>query len=406
MLNLGFTLSPFFLAVSPPLPNGWGHRSVAGTRSEAIFLGATAGGSGDTVTFLHDMGSLCSLALNHTRCHALLQCAACVNVSDDSLLACYSTHEASGSVRSSMCSLIGGEVVHPNNSDVGVMECGSFSSCRECLLIGGANGHGCSWCTCSSDRTPRCTNSPSGGECLCDDDVCQSNICGHLSCRECVNDTSCSWYGRGSETARCVAGDDELMMDNVAESLDTCPAPCGGWGSCRDCVSAPSPLQGPSKCVWDSYTWRCGSEVSLPLLCIGGTCGAAVRTPADCPISCSNSTSCDQCLLVPECVWLQVRGQAGQCAGVVESAIFDATSSQSAVDGVHYLECPNCVGDCGEHGSCNLNSLECDCDFGFVGEECAVECECNGHSDCVDQSAAGRRICTSCLNNTKVGLQG
>lgn len=384
----------FFPAVSPPLPSGWGQGSVVGSHNEAVFIRGTVGGVVDTVTFLHNTGSLCTLARNHTQCHTLLQCVACVNASDGSLLACYSMSRHGNDSIHSRCSLIGGEVAYRNFSDIDTMECSSFSSCQ--VLVGGDSGHGCSWCACSSIEAPACTSQE---ECLCDES-CPSDICGYVSCAECVNDTSCLWHRSGPEAARCVPGYEESAM---GEPLGVCPAPCAMWRSCLDCVRAPSPLQGLSECVWDSYTRCCASEVSLPLFCLGGQCGTLVHTPIDCPIGCSNRTSCDQCLLVPECVWLQVRGQSGRCTGVNnESAIFDGTSSPSAVNGVHYLECPGCGSDCGEHGLCSPDTLECDCDLGFVGEGCEVECKCNGHSNCLDPSAAGRRICTNCLDNTQV----
>ena len=38
----------------------------------------------------------------------------------------------------------------------------------------------------------------------------------------------------------------------------------------------------------------------------------------------------------------------------------------------------------------------------YTGENCSVQCECNGHSNCVDDSVNGSAICLECLHNTKV----
>ena len=84
---------------------------------------------------------------------------------------------------------------------------------------------------------------------------------------------------------------------------------------------------------------------------------------------------------------------------------------------------PVCIGNCSNHGVCILPNV-CQCDLGYVGryywqlfnisskiclytyvgETCSVQCECNGHSDCVDDSIDGRAICIECLHNTQVHI--
>ncbi|RWS14422.1 hypothetical protein B4U79_03874 [Dinothrombium tinctorium] len=50
------------------------------------------------------------------------------------------------------------------------------------------------------------------------------------------------------------------------------------------------------------------------------------------------------------------------------------------------------------HGICVAPDL-CQCDFGFVGDDCSSKCNCNGHSNCRD--ASNLNECLECHNNTQ-----
>ena len=53
---------------------------------------------------------------------------------------------------------------------------------------------------------------------------------------------------------------------------------------------------------------------------------------------------------------------------------------------------PPCVhGECIKHAS-NASLDECDCDLGWTGPVCSVDCQCNNHSTC--QTAIG--VCDDC----------
>lgn len=41
----------------------------------------------------------------------------------------------------------------------------------------------------------------------------------------------------------------------------------------------------------------------------------------------------------------------------------------------------------------------CSCNFGYVGSNCTIQCECNGHSDCAGPDQL--TDCLSCKNNTQ-----
>ena len=51
----------------------------------------------------------------------------------------------------------------------------------------------------------------------------------------------------------------------------------------------------------------------------------------------------------------------------------------------------SCYHDCGNHGVCSAD-FTCDCNLGWLGENCSVDCGCNGHSDC----SKGIGICDNC----------
>lgn len=61
---------------------------------------------------------------------------------------------------------------------------------------------------------------------------------------------------------------------------------------------------------------------------------------------------------------------------------------------------PKCTQGC-VRGRC-VNPDVCECDFGYVGANCSIQCLCNGHSDCKGPDQLD--VCLECKNNT-VGKQ-
>ena len=370
-----------------------------------IFAGGINGVLIDAVTVLHNTNKLCSLAQDPTQCHALLGCVSCIKTSDNSLLSCLEVQVNSSEV----CLNRGGKI--ENISINSTINCRDFSDYYHCLSTDIARNLGCVWCTCLNIST--CVNSPL--DCppcssvnSSHQEVYPSSACEYPSCYKCLNNSNCSWtkidsvhlpskgYQRFSALSNqwsCFSN--ELMTTNsITSSRNACPLPCTTWTSCSNCIMSDSPNAGAGSCVWSSYANICVSKDAIPLLCSMGQCGTFSTTNTDCPISCSGRWSCDQCLSVPECVWKQDKGKNGTCVDV------GTLEDTSAMD-VHYFVCPSCADGCNGNGRC-LSTLECDCDIGFIGETCGVECECNGHSYCVNESAEGKEICSQCLHNTQV----
>lgn len=53
----------------------------------------------------------------------------------------------------------------------------------------------------------------------------------------------------------------------------------------------------------------------------------------------------------------------------------------------------SCWPSCGEHGSCNYTSFQCECHLGWISTNCSVDCGCHGHSTC---EKVGVGTCDKC----------
>ena len=51
-----------------------------------------------------------------------------------------------------------------------------------------------------------------------------------------------------------------------------------------------------------------------------------------------------------------------------------------------------CYHDCGIHGDCQVVDYKCHCHLGWMGENCTIDCGCNGHSWCTN----GIGVCDKC----------
>lgn len=61
----------------------------------------------------------------------------------------------------------------------------------------------------------------------------------------------------------------------------------------------------------------------------------------------------------------------------------------------------DCVPVCSQgcvRGKCTSPDT-CSCDFGYVGSNCSIQCQCNGHSHCAGPDKLDQ--CLECKNNTQ-----
>lgn len=219
---------------------------------------------------------------------------------------------------------------------------------------------------------------------------------------------------------------------------------------------------GYNDCRWSTQLKQCISPSYQSLWCVGGVCGLVLTPEeiAYCPEPCSAYTQCWNCLRHAHCGWCSKNNTDGDgvCTeGSLESppSEFPAAStcdiiyaSQNNLTHVdpndefiwNYVKCPpenECINS---HHNCDTKSercvdllvgYECDCadgfehtaskacipkctqgcvrgkciepnvclcDFGYVGANCSIQCQCNGHSNCKGPDQLD--TCLQCHNNT------
>ncbi|ESO94412.1 hypothetical protein LOTGIDRAFT_145046, partial [Lottia gigantea] len=202
----------------------------------------------------------------------------------------------------------------------------------------------------------------------------------------------------------------------------------------------------------------CMSPAYLPLHCSFGECGFVIQEKGEehCPRLCSEGKKCADCVTMPGCGWCALEGQnglgaclpgglhkptSGQCS--VENISIDMSDipgigantvswsfgqcppenecinqhdscdreTQNCIDTTTFYVCqckegyihtgkscePVCHQGC-DHGTC-VRPDRCKCHFGWVGDNCSVECQCNKHSNC--RSTTEPSVCLDCQNNTQ-----
>ncbi|XP_033100156.1 multiple epidermal growth factor-like domains protein 8 [Anneissia japonica] len=244
---------------------------------------------------------------------------------------------------------------------------------------------------------------------------------------------------------------------------DACPTRCHKHPDCRTCLESSGADGGWKQCTWSRWLNECLSPTYMLLRCASGDCGAIIsKSPDLCPVPCHINTVCIDCITSPGCGWCAVGGENG--VGVcMEGGLFSPTggvcqgntislfsgdlpeymSNYTNVSGTSwsFLECPpeneclNGHNNCGATQQCNdtqtsylctcsdgyepasssrcvpvcdpscvhgecIRPNVCECEFGFVGGDCGVKCNCNGHSECSGSDDAGVNDCLLCQNNT------
>nr|XP_033770020.1 multiple epidermal growth factor-like domains protein 8 isoform X2 [Geotrypetes seraphini] len=289
---------------------------------------------------------------------------------------------------------------------------------------------------------------------------CSEISCEASDCPKCTASGKCMWtrqFKRTGETRRILSVQPTYDWTCFSHSLLNvspmpvesspplaCPTPCHNHSTCSDCLGSKGADGGWQQCVWSISLHQCMSPTYLPLRCAGGVCGRVLSSPESCIPSCPQHQQCALCIHQPRCGWCSRKGEngKGRCLqgglhGPREQLGLNCNSSE---DQWAFMSCPpenECLNnhhDCNETQNCsdmsqgyectckkgytldNVTGLcrpvcdqgcvngtcvepnRCQCHFGYVGQNCSVECQCNKHSNCAGLGAQDQ--CLECFNNT------
>nr|XP_023015346.1 multiple epidermal growth factor-like domains protein 8 [Leptinotarsa decemlineata] len=239
---------------------------------------------------------------------------------------------------------------------------------------------------------------------------CANGIAGDVVSEQChTNTKECSL--ETLTNASLITNQGEICtMYNFQTSANNCSIS-------QDCTSC---LQ--NNCYWCQE--KCISNNS--------TC----MTLEKCPYNQCVATDCIQCNQIPGCDW---NFSNRQCVSETQKEKDESLLNISITYEWHYVKCPpenecnnghhSCVEEseicvdleegfecrCGPGYKAGLNGCEpicslgcvrgqcvqpnkCLCDFGYVGANCSIQCQCNGHANCEGPDKLDK--CLSCHNNT------
>lgn len=324
----------------------------------------------------------------------------------------------------------------------------------------------CKWCgDTSMVSSGRClsTNSSECSHRIVErNEFCPATRC-NGDCDICIK-RGCLWAHVNENQWFCYEESTQLVP--YESKYNTCPRRCESFKNCTTCLAASELNDGGfSDCRWSTQLQQCISPSYQSLWCVGGVCGL-VLTPEEisyCPEPCHAYTQCWTCLRHAHCGWCSKNNTEGD--GVCtegslesESAEFPAASTCDIIYANQknltkidpsdqflwsYVKCPpenECVN---EHHNCDTKSErcvdllvgyececadgfeattekcipkctqgcvrgkctepnKCECDFGYVGANCSIQCQCHGHSNCKGPDQLD--VCLECQNNT-VGAQ-
>ncbi|XP_050786388.1 multiple epidermal growth factor-like domains protein 8 isoform X7 [Gopherus flavomarginatus] len=288
---------------------------------------------------------------------------------------------------------------------------------------------------------------------------CSEISCEAADCPACTASGKCMWtrqFKRTGETRRILSVQPTYDWTCFSHSLLNvspmpvesspplaCPTPCHNHSSCHACLSSKGADGGWQHCVWSVSLRQCMSPTFLPMRCLAGLCGRVLTGTESCTPPCARALQCAHCTRQPRCGWCGRPGENGhgrclegglggprhglaQACGPGATWSFlscppeneclnghhDCNETQTCHDRPHGYECackagytlhnasglcrPVCQQGC-VNGTC-VEPNRCRCHFGYVGENCSVECRCNRHSDCAGVGA--RDQCLECANHT------
>ncbi|XP_076755978.1 multiple EGF like domains 8 [Xylocopa sonorina] len=266
---------------------------------------------------------------------------------------------------------------------------------------------------------------------------CEKRCADHKDCKSCLKGTGaeggwreCRWSTQLNECISpsyqplyCAGGVCGLVLRS--SDMDHCPEPCSVFKQCSTCLKH-------SHCGWCSLE---SANITGQGICTEGS----LKAPADHPAggTCEMlynqqfpqskpqplETSDNVTMLIPTVVpksifsWHYVRcPPENECTNGHHTCspksekCFDLEEGFECMCGDGYkTETPSsfnefgrkiCVPMCTQgcvRGTC-IEPNVCRCDFGYVGANCSIQCQCNGHSNCKGPDKLDE--CIKCHNNT------
>ncbi|XP_072048547.1 multiple epidermal growth factor-like domains protein 8 [Amphiura filiformis] len=252
--------------------------------------------------------------------------------------------------------------------DLCPIPCHQYTSCGDCLDSVGADG---GWQECMWSASLRKCMSPTYMPLACASGECgplyngTSTACPtpcylNIQCAHCLKQPGCGWCGvnNNNGTGVCMEGglhgplDGLCTAQNVSLKYQSMPAAINSH--IASLLTASKPGTEPD---WTFVSCPPENE------CLNGH--------HDCMENedCHNTPESYECRCKP------------------------GYERQDVVTGVCKPVCtPACI-----HGECTEPTV-CQCLFGYVGADCSVACQCNGHSECANISTTD--VCLQCRNNT------
>jgi len=244
-------------------------------------------------------------------------------------------------------------------------------------------------------------------------------------CEECVSQRGamCEWW---PDDMTCHRRGRLLEGFPIHHSSD-CPTSCSSRTNCSSC------LESPGKCVWCEQKQECFIFSIYTSMYQYGQCFQWIDKAEQCR-RCDKQPTCESCILNMGCGWSYdesggvcsegdfggpyTNGMNGSNNGFLDSLLGDLSNRTWT-----YGECPDVdecelgIHDCHEnatcvnspgsfscicrqgftgdgrsacdqtcaepcvHGTCSPN-FECECDLGWTGTACSIDCGCNNHSFC------------------------
>ncbi|XP_065078697.1 multiple epidermal growth factor-like domains protein 8 [Ochlerotatus camptorhynchus] len=290
---------------------------------------------------------------------------------------------------------------------------------------------------------------------ITDLDNCPAFNCSASDCENCHAIPNCSWTFTGKHYQCQFRNETDSNRKPAA-----CPPNCHTYTSCSTCLSQPSSEGGFADCRWSTQLNECISPSYQPIYCAGSICGL-VLDPSNieqCPEPCGAFIQCATCLRHAHCGWCSRNGTEGDgvCTeGSLDSPVdYPAASTCDVIYSIknnittidrndrfswNYVKCPPENECANSHHNCNVKSercvdllhgyecqcangyksdagvcvpvckqgcvrglctepAKCECDFGYVGANCSIQCQCNGHSNCAGPDQLDK--CLHCHNNT------